>query len=67
MSAQDIIAQLPKLSSSERRAIARQIFELKPDVHYLPGNNAPLFDWSSSAHEIAAMNSGQLGKAGACA
>lgn len=35
MSATDIIAELPKLSHSERRAIARQIFEMEQDFQTL--------------------------------
>ena len=35
MSAQDIIAELPKLTHSERRQIARQIFELEEEAQTL--------------------------------
>lgn len=35
MSAQQIIAELPKLSQTERRAIARQIFEMDEDAQLL--------------------------------
>jgi hypothetical protein len=35
VSAKDIIAELPKLSHRDRRAIARQIFELEQDAQTL--------------------------------
>jgi hypothetical protein len=35
MSANEIIAELPKLTAKERRQIARQIFELEEDAQTL--------------------------------